>query len=159
MGNKELSSSTLLVSFPKMKRRLIRSVCLSPLITFEINGNLDEILCGGDAMVGNLDATTFNPIALTILKWLRFKVMMWVHHSALLNSGLGLITLLGFCDYITYHLQLMKLWKRVQRAWMICDANSLDVEINHLKRTFRQNGYSNCNIKQALHHKKKKPLS
>jgi hypothetical protein len=65
-----------------------------------MNGNLDEILCGGDAMVGNFDATTFNPIALTILKWLRFKVVMWMHHSALLNSGLGLINIVG---YLRFH--------------------------------------------------------
>jgi hypothetical protein len=44
----------------------------------------------------------------------------------------------------------------VQCARTICDANSLNTEIDHLKKTFRQNGYSNCDIKQALRHKKKK---
>jgi DNA-binding transcriptional MerR regulator len=43
----------------------------------------------------------------------------------------------------------------IQRSWTICKADSLDVEIEHLKKTFRQNGYSNQDIKQALHHKKK----
>jgi len=41
----------------------------------------------------------FNPIASTILKWLRFKVVRWVHylhHSALLKSGLELYSIVGF---------------------------------------------------------------
>jgi hypothetical protein len=42
----------------------------------------------------------------------------------------------------------------VQRDRTICDANSLDAEINHLKKAFNQNGYSDRDIKQAVHHKK-----
>jgi hypothetical protein len=34
---------------------------------------LDEILYGGDAIVGDLDEIIFNPTASAILKWLRFK--------------------------------------------------------------------------------------
>jgi hypothetical protein len=47
----------------------------------------------------------------------------------------------------------------VQRARTICDANSLDAEINRLKKAFSQNGCSDRDIKQAVHHKKKKPPS
>jgi hypothetical protein len=32
-----------------------------------------------DAIQRNLDATIFNPIASTTLKWLRFKVVGWIH--------------------------------------------------------------------------------
>jgi hypothetical protein len=45
-----------------------------------------------DAIVGDLDAITFNPIAASILKWLKFRILRWMqylHHSALLNNGLG----------------------------------------------------------------------
>jgi hypothetical protein len=43
--------------------------------------------------------TTFNPLASTTLKWLRFKVVRWMqylHHSALLNNGLGLFSIVWF---------------------------------------------------------------
>jgi hypothetical protein len=59
---------------------------------------LDEVLDGGDAIFENLHATT-NPTASTILKWLRFKVvrlMQYLQHSALLNNGLGLFSIVGF---------------------------------------------------------------
>jgi hypothetical protein len=39
---------------------------------------------------------TFNKIALTILKWLRFGFLKWMkhmHHSDLLKNGLGLISI------------------------------------------------------------------
>jgi hypothetical protein len=42
---------------------------------------------------------TFNPIASTILKWLRFKFVRWmhcVHYSALLKNGLGLFNIVRF---------------------------------------------------------------
>jgi hypothetical protein len=42
----------------------------------------------------------------------------------------------------------------IQCAWTICDADSLDAEIEHLKNTFRQNEYSNYVIKQVIYHKK-----
>jgi hypothetical protein len=61
--------------------------------------DLDEILQGGDAIAGDVDARTYNPIASTTLKWLRFKVVRWMqylHHSALLNNGLGLFSIDGF---------------------------------------------------------------
>jgi hypothetical protein len=44
--------------------------------------DLDELLYGVDAIAGDLGATTFNPIASTILKWLRFKVLRWMHHAS-----------------------------------------------------------------------------
>jgi len=52
-------------------------------------------------------AKIFNPVALTILKWLRFnllRLMNCLHHSALLNNGLGLISIVGFSWllHITY---------------------------------------------------------
>jgi hypothetical protein len=53
---------------------------------------LDEILHGGVAIAEDLDVTSFNSIASDILKWLKFKVVRWMqylHHSALLNNGLG----------------------------------------------------------------------
>jgi hypothetical protein len=44
---------------------------------------------------------TFNPIASTILKWLRFRFVWWMHylqHLAFHNNGLGwdCLALLGF---------------------------------------------------------------
>jgi hypothetical protein len=45
----------------------------------------------------------------------------------------------------------------IQHAWTICDADRLDAEIEYLKKIFRQNGYNDYDIKQALCHKKKKP--
>jgi hypothetical protein len=41
----------------------------------------------------------FNPIASTILKWLRFTVVMWIHylhHAALLKNGLELFSIVRF---------------------------------------------------------------
>jgi hypothetical protein len=46
---------------------------------------------------GNL-AVVFNPIASITLKWLRFKIlrcMQYLHHSALLNNGLGFVSSVG----------------------------------------------------------------
>jgi hypothetical protein len=37
-----------------------------------------EIWYAGGAIQGDLSAIIFNPIALTILKWLRFKFVRWV---------------------------------------------------------------------------------
>jgi hypothetical protein len=61
--------------------------------------DLDEILFGADAVGGNIDMKTSNPIASTNLNWSRFKFVWWMHylhHSALLNNGLGLFTIAGF---------------------------------------------------------------
>jgi hypothetical protein len=58
-----------------------------------------EILYVDDAIEGDLDAIIFNPIASTILKWLRFTVVSWIHYlpySALLNNRLGLFSIVGF---------------------------------------------------------------
>jgi hypothetical protein len=55
-----------------------QSVC-PPLITFEPLGNLHDIWYGDDAIQVDLDAIIFNPIASTILKWLRFNVVSWRH--------------------------------------------------------------------------------
>jgi hypothetical protein len=52
-----------------------------------------------DAIALDLHATTFNPVASTILKWLRFTLARWLqylHHSALLNNVLGLFIIVGF---------------------------------------------------------------
>jgi hypothetical protein len=60
---------------------------------------LYDILEGGDAIAEDVDAITFNPIASTILKWLGFRVvrrMQYLHHSALLDNGLGLFSIAGF---------------------------------------------------------------
>jgi hypothetical protein len=38
----------------------------------------------------------------------------------------------------------------IHQARTICHAESPDNEINQLKRTFRQNGYSNNTVKYAL---------
>jgi hypothetical protein len=46
----------------------------------------------GDAIKGDRVALIFNPTDSTILKWMRSIVLRWMqylHHSALLNSGLG----------------------------------------------------------------------
>jgi hypothetical protein len=56
--------------------------------------DLDEILYGGGAIEQDQDAVILNPIASTILKWLSFKFLRWMqylHHSALLNTGFGLV--------------------------------------------------------------------
>jgi hypothetical protein len=51
------------------------------------------VVCAcADAIQGDRDVVIFNPIASSILKWLRFKVlrrMHYLHHSALLSNGLG----------------------------------------------------------------------
>jgi hypothetical protein len=60
---------------------------------------LDEILYGGVAIEGDTDVIIFNPMVSSILKWLRFIILMWVqylHHSALLNNGLGLVSIVVF---------------------------------------------------------------
>jgi hypothetical protein len=44
----------------------------------------------------------------------------------------------------------------IQCAWKLCDTDSLDEEIEHLKKMFQKNYYSNHSIRQALH-KKDKP--
>jgi 4-hydroxy-L-threonine phosphate dehydrogenase PdxA len=41
--------------------------------------DLYDIWYGADAIQGDLDAIIFNPIAKTILKWLKFKVVSWMH--------------------------------------------------------------------------------
>jgi hypothetical protein len=46
----------------------------------------------------------------------------------------------------------------VQHARIICDADSLGDEMEHLKKTFRQNGYSNCEINRAIYPKYKPQL-
>jgi hypothetical protein len=41
----------------------------------------------------------FNPIFLAILKWLRFKLLRWMHylhHLALLSNGLGLFSIFWY---------------------------------------------------------------
>jgi hypothetical protein len=49
-------------------------VCVSPpLITFEPHVDFHEVWYRGNAIQGDLDAVTFNPISSTIFKWLRFK--------------------------------------------------------------------------------------
>jgi hypothetical protein len=53
----------------------------------------------------------------------------------------------------------MVLTTLIQCARMMCDADSLDVEIEHLKKTFRQNRYSNQDMKQDLHHEKKATIA
>jgi hypothetical protein len=61
--------------------------------------HLDEFCMEVMLFVGDLDVTKFNPIASTILKWLRFKSVRWMHylhHSALLNNELGLFSTVGF---------------------------------------------------------------
>jgi hypothetical protein len=68
--------------------------------------DLDEILCGGDTIVGDLDTivgdldvVTSNPIASNLLKLLRLKFVRWkhyLHNSALLNNRLGLFSIFGF---------------------------------------------------------------
>jgi hypothetical protein len=55
-----------------------------------------------DAIAGDDDVTTFDPITSIILKWLRFKCVRWMHYlydSALLNSGWDCLALLGFHGY------------------------------------------------------------
>jgi hypothetical protein len=48
-------------------------VVCPPLTTFELHGRFHEIWYRGNAIQGDLNAITFNPISSTILKWLRFK--------------------------------------------------------------------------------------
>jgi hypothetical protein len=45
-----------------------------------------EIWYGGDAIQGDLDAVIFNPIASTILKFFRFKVVSWMHDFQLCSA-------------------------------------------------------------------------
>jgi hypothetical protein len=69
--------------------------------------DLAEILFGGDAIAAGIDATTYDPIVSTTSKWLMFKVVRWMqylHYSAMLNTGLGLFSIVDFHGYITYNL-------------------------------------------------------
>jgi hypothetical protein len=43
----------------------------------------------------------------------------------------------------------------IQRARSICDVESLEGETEHLKKAFRQNGYSNGEINRALYSRHK----
>jgi hypothetical protein len=43
----------------------------------------------------------------------------------------------------------------IKCAQSIFDADSFNVEIEHLQKIFRQNGYSDQDIRQTLHYKKK----
>jgi hypothetical protein len=60
---------------------------------------LDDILQRGNAIAGDLVATTYNPTTSKTLKILKLKIVRWMqslYHSALLNSGLGLFSIVGF---------------------------------------------------------------
>jgi hypothetical protein len=39
--------------------------------------DLDEILCGGDAIEDDLDSVPFNPVASIISKWRTLKLLRW----------------------------------------------------------------------------------
>jgi hypothetical protein len=57
-----------------------------------------EIQYAGLPIEEDLGAIIFNPIASTILKWLRFKLQRWMqylHQSALPNNGLRLVGIAG----------------------------------------------------------------
>jgi hypothetical protein len=43
----------------------------------------------------------------------------------------------------------------VNQAKTICDTKSLNTEIQHLRETFRQNGFSRTDFNRAMHHKNK----
>jgi len=77
----------------------IMSVCLCVLlITFETTYSGSWNLVGNDATEGDLNMIIFSPIASPFLKWLRFKLLRWMqylHHSALFNSGLGMVNIVG----------------------------------------------------------------
>jgi hypothetical protein len=54
--------------------------------------DFDEMCCGGYAIEGGCGAVIFIPI----LKCLSLKILRWMqylHHSALLNSGLGFVSI------------------------------------------------------------------
>jgi hypothetical protein len=58
--------------------------------------DLDEVLRRGVAIIGNRDAVIYNPAILTVSKRSRFKILSWMqylHHSALLNKVLGLVSI------------------------------------------------------------------
>jgi hypothetical protein len=57
-------------------------LCL-PLITFERIGNFYKIRHGSHAIGDDLDSIIFNPIASTILKWLRFRLLRWMQNLCL----------------------------------------------------------------------------
>jgi hypothetical protein len=44
-------------------------------------------LVGGDAIQGDFNAVIFNPIASTILKWLRLKFQIFSHAQQLFGIG------------------------------------------------------------------------
>jgi hypothetical protein len=47
----------------------------------------------------------------------------------------------------------------IQRAKIVCNEDSLDMEISHLKRTFRHNGYSNLEVMICLPQKQNEKLA
>jgi hypothetical protein len=60
--------------------------------------DLDDILYGGDTIVGDIDMITSNIMDSIILKWYRLKFLWWMHYlqySGVLNNGLGLFSVVG----------------------------------------------------------------
>jgi hypothetical protein len=75
------------------------SLCLCPPIPFEVIGDLNEILYGDEVIQGDREVAIFNSKTSNILKWVRIRVLRWTQyldHPALINSGLGLICVVGF---------------------------------------------------------------
>jgi hypothetical protein len=67
----------------------------------------------GDVTEGDLEGI-FNSISSNILKWLRFKLLRWMHylhHSAMLNNRLGLFRFLGFPRLHHIPSQLILPWR------------------------------------------------
>jgi hypothetical protein len=54
----------------------------------------------GDAIQGDLDEIILNLMVSTILKWLRFRVVRWMHYL----HHFDYLALLGFHGYITHSL-------------------------------------------------------
>jgi hypothetical protein len=83
----------------RMKAGLpIINLSVSLLITFEVTGRFWNLVGRWRHWRGPW-CSNFNPIDSTILKWLRFKLLRWLHclhHSALLKSGFELFSIVGF---------------------------------------------------------------
>jgi hypothetical protein len=68
----------LLLFYAYMRSPSCLRVC--PLSTSETIGKFYEIQYGGQAIEGDLKASSFHPVASTIPKWRRLKLLRWVQN-------------------------------------------------------------------------------
>jgi hypothetical protein len=79
-----------------MKPPVCLTICVSPPYLFDQFIDFHEIEQGSHVIQDDFYAIISNPIALTILKWRRFKLLRWMqklHQSAFDYKALSLVTM------------------------------------------------------------------